>query len=105
VSRFKRLTDAEARQLTRAEILARVEAEQQYWFRGRRIAADPDGYREFSRIMHTYLNPGAMMQDLIDLLEGRGSGGYMSRRPCDDDEAEDPVIAYARRLLRRSEGT
>jgi hypothetical protein len=33
MSRFKRLTDAEARTLTRRELLDRIEAEQKYWFR------------------------------------------------------------------------
>jgi hypothetical protein len=45
VSRFKRLTDAEARTLTRAELLDRVEAEQAYWSH-KRTMTDADSAAE-----------------------------------------------------------
>lgn len=42
MSRFKRLTDAEARILTRRELLGKIETEQAYWFRKKaRTAEDP----------------------------------------------------------------
>jgi hypothetical protein len=86
MARFKRLTDAEARTLTRREILGRIEAEQAYWFRGHRSRKDPEGFREFSRIMHAYLGPAQIakaLQDAIDYIEGRSSGSYWETRPCD----------------------
>lgn len=50
MSRFKRLTDAEARTLTRRELLDRIEAEQQYWFRKKTRTAEEDAaFREFTR--------------------------------------------------------
>jgi hypothetical protein len=84
MARFKRLTDAEARTLTRREILDRVEAEQAYWFRGHRDRQDPEGYREFTRIMYAYLSPASIteaMQDTIDHIEGRSAGGWWDVRP------------------------
>jgi hypothetical protein len=88
MARFKRLTDAEARTLTRSELLDRVEAEQAYWFRGNRDRQDPDGFREFSRILHAYLGPASIaeaIQDTIDWIEGRSSGSYWETRPCDEN--------------------
>jgi hypothetical protein len=104
MARFKRLTDDEARQMTRAGLLDRVERESAYWdwkIRRPMTGEDRAAHREFSRIMHAYLDPAAMIRDTIDLLEGRGSGGYMARRPCDDGLPEDPVVRYALRLLRQ----
>jgi hypothetical protein len=115
MSRFKRLTDAEARSLTRAELLDRVEAEQAYWFRKRHMSADDrDAEREFSRIMHAYLSPAAAIQDVTDYIEGRGPGNYWQARadmevtaalPMDDNQRAG--LAYARMLLdaERAAGT
>jgi hypothetical protein len=73
--RFKRLTDAEARSLTRAEILDRVEAESAYWDRkcaGRTMTgADWEAHRAFGRITRAYLSPGAAIQAAMDTVEGR----------------------------------
>lgn len=83
MSRFKRLTDAEARTLTRAELLDRVEAERAYWSRKRAMAPeDREAEREFSRIMHAYLSPHDAIQAAIDTVEGRGSS-YWESRPGD----------------------
>ena len=75
MSRFKRLTDAEARTLTRRELLDRIEAEQAYWFRKKKRTAEEDAaFREFTRIMYAYLSPASVadaMQDTIDYIEGR----------------------------------
>lgn len=80
MARFKRLTDAEARSLTRAELLDRLEAEQAYWLRKRNMSgADQEAEREFRRIMHAYLDPAAALQSARDLLEGRGSDYWESR--------------------------
>lgn len=78
MARFRRLTDAEARTLTRRQILDRVEAEQRYWFRGRRAEADPAGYAEFSRIMHAYLDPIAGIDAALATLRGEPSGYWES---------------------------
>ena len=81
MSRFRRLTDAEARTLTRAELLDRVETEQAYWGRERHMTAeDQAAEREFSRIMHAYLSPAEAVQDAIDYMEGRSSGSYWETR-------------------------
>jgi hypothetical protein len=113
VSRFKRLTDAEARTLTRADLLDRVEAEQAHWFRKRHMTeADQTAYREFSRIMHAYLSPSAAVQAAMDTVEGHGSD-YWETRPCDDKVIEVPAalamddnqqagLAYGLRMLART---
>ena len=83
MARFKRLTDAEARQLTRAELLDRVEAEQRYWQRkSTRTDADVAAWREFSRILQTYIDPGAGLQAAMDTLNGKRSD-YWETRPID----------------------
>ena len=84
MTRFKRLTDAEARSLTRRELLDRIEAEQAYWFRSHRDRKDPEGFREFSRIMHAYLSPAVAIQGTIDYIEGRRSGSYWDTRPGEE---------------------
>lgn len=82
MSRFKRLTDAEARTLTRGELLDRVEAEQAYWSRKRTMSGeDRDAEREFSRILFTYLKPAEAIQATIDYIEGRNSGDYWKTVP------------------------
>ena len=81
MARFRRLTDAEARTLTRAELLERVAAEEAYWSRKHtRTDADVAAEAEFSRIMHEYLNPVGMIRAARDVVEGRGSG-YWETRP------------------------
>jgi hypothetical protein len=81
MARFRRLTDAEARSLTRAELLDRVEAEEAYWSRKRTFtAADRAAEREFSRIMHAYLSPLDAIQAAMDTVQGRRSD-YWDTRP------------------------
>jgi hypothetical protein len=92
MARFKRLTDAEARTLTRAELLDRIEAEQQYWFRKLdrpHTDADREAWREFVRIMHRYLPLDKILDELLAVVEGRAAPGYWERRPCDDPETAD----------------
>ena len=82
MTRFKRLTDEEARTLTRGELLDRVEAEQKYWER-KRAKSDEDraAEREFSRILFTYVNPSEAIQATIDYIEGRRGHDYWDGRP------------------------
>jgi hypothetical protein len=102
VARFKRLTDAEARALTRAELLDRIEAEQAYWSRKHTMTdADCTAEREFRRIMHTYLNPADGLAALRDVLEGRPNNYWETRpEPQPEPEAEarespeDPPAEY-----------
>ncbi len=101
MSRFKRLTDAEARTLTRRELLDRIEAEQQCWFRKRtRTAEDDAAFREFTRIMYAYLSPASVaeaIQDTIDYIEGRSPGSYWDTRPMDANQRA--ALDYARRAF------
>jgi len=86
MARFKRLTDAEARTLTRAELLDRVEAEQAYWSRKRTFtAADREAEREFSRIMHACISLADAIQAATDTAQGRRSD-YWETRPGDARE-------------------
>lgn len=88
MARFKRLTEEEARTLTRAELLDRVEAEQKYWAR-KRIVTDEDraASREFTRILFTYVKPGEAIQATIDYIEGRRGHDYWDTRPGDEGSA------------------
>jgi hypothetical protein len=82
MARFKRLTDEEARTLTRGELLDRVEAEQKYWERKRaRSDADRAAEREFSRILFTYVNPSEAIQATIDYIEGRRGHDFWDTPP------------------------
>lgn len=84
MSRFKRLTDAEARTLTRAQLLDRVEAEQKYWARKHAVTPeDRAAEREFGRILFTYLDPGEAMDDLINVIKTGRRSDYWERRPGD----------------------
>ena len=76
MARFKRLTDAEARSLTRAELLDRVEAEQAYWFRKNNMSdADQDAEREFRRIWHACLS-------LADAIQAAMTAALQSLYAC-----------------------
>jgi hypothetical protein len=81
--RMKRLTVAEARTLTRSEILARVEAEQPMWHqridRGR-ASLDDLGYRELMHVMHSAIDLGLMLAAAKDTLLGTRNT-YMSEIP------------------------
>ena len=82
MTRFKRLTEEEARTLTRGELLDRVEAEQKYWARKHaRSDGDRAAEREFTRILFTYVNPSEAMQATIDYIEGRRGHDYWDTRP------------------------
>ena len=83
MARFKRLTDAEARTLTRAELLDRLEAEQAYWFR-KKIRTDEDqaASREFSRILLAHVDPAAAIQAARDVRAAAGAVAAVRRAEC-----------------------
>jgi hypothetical protein len=87
------LTDAEARTLTRGEILERVAAELGYWHANPpKTGAARAAYRECAAIMHAYIDPGKAMQAALDALEGRGRLGYWEQRPRDEAPEPPPEI-------------
>lgn len=92
MARFKRLTAAEARTLTRHELLDRIEAEQAYWHRKnwhRMSDEDRAAEREFRRIMYAALNPSEALDDALALVEGRRTGeSYWDQRPDIPDKKE-----------------
>jgi hypothetical protein len=97
--------------MTRGELLDRIVREQAYWHRKRTMTAeDREAEREFRRIMHAYIDPGAAMQATIDLLEGRPAPDYWETRPGDDvtlppglamDADQRAAIEYGRMLAAR----
>lgn len=80
---FIRLTDDEARGLTRRELIDRVEAEQRYWHTANRDRKDRAGYQEFTRIMHAHLDVAAQLRAAADHIEFGTDGGYMDTPICD----------------------
>ncbi|MEV0383285.1 hypothetical protein [Nonomuraea sp. NPDC050643] len=58
---FKRLTIEEARTLTRAELLPRIEEEQQYWYQRihhcKMQPGDDQAFKTFNDIMHIATTP------------------------------------------------
>lgn len=80
---FRRLTAAEARTLTRSELLDRFEAEQQYWARRRNLTAeDREAAREFTRILFASLNPADGVADVLSYLRGERTGpSYWDKKP------------------------
>jgi hypothetical protein len=86
--RAEKLTDAEARTLTRRELMDRIEAEQQYWFRkhkGTMSADDEAAWREFSHLLQKYCSEAISggLRAAMDLMEGRGGADYWDTRPGD----------------------
>jgi hypothetical protein len=67
MARFERLTIEEARTLSREELLPRVEAEQQYWYRRMNRmeirVGDDEAFKTFTRIMHVLIDPGHSIPD------------------------------------------
>jgi hypothetical protein len=86
VARFVRLTRADLAQLTRGELLDRIEAEQAYWHRkqdrGQFTDADRAALAEFHEIMHAAVDPAAATRDLSALVTGvPGAGTYWDEVP------------------------
>jgi hypothetical protein len=82
-ARPARLTEAEARTLTRGEILDRLEAESEWWTAHRpRTDADHKAYATFARILNSSIDPAAAIQDTLDYVQGRGTGSYWATRPA-----------------------
>lgn len=87
-STFQHLTYDEAQQMTRGELLERVVAEQQWWFRrmdAGRARFDDEGYREFCRIMHL-LDPGEALADALRVVKGLPGPSYWDQRPIGADD-------------------
>jgi hypothetical protein len=83
MARFVRLTRADLARLTRAELLDRIEAEQQYWHRkqdrGKFTAEDRTAFAEFREIMHAACEPAAAIQDLNNRIAGVPGAGHTDR--------------------------
>jgi hypothetical protein len=68
----RRLTEAEAAAMTRSEIVDRVYEEMQAWKRRPpRTDAQRAAYDEMMRIMRAYVDPGAGLDAVRDVLKGR----------------------------------
>lgn len=81
---FKRLTEADLRTLTRAELLDRFEREGEYWDRkhNRGLAeADRAAYTEYSRLLHLALPPGGGIEHALKYVKGQGDDGYWDAPP------------------------
>lgn len=94
MARFKRLTAAEARTLTRHELIDRIEREQAYWHRKpwhRMSVEDQAAEREFRRIMHAAIDPIAGLDDAIAYVKGERVGeSYWNQRPDVPDKSTQP---------------
>jgi hypothetical protein len=94
VARFKRLTAAEARTLTRDQLLDRILAEQAYWKRKHArgmTTEDEAAEKEFHRIMYASISPDQGITDLLDHLKGvPGAGSYFDQKP-DVPDPEEPT--------------
>ncbi|MGW0192293.1 hypothetical protein [Nonomuraea sp. NPDC003201] len=84
---FARLTVEEARTLTRAELLPRIEEEQKYWYdrihRRRMKPGDDEAFRTFNRILHVTADLGrthAVPARLAGLAHRRRPGRPHRRR-------------------------
>lgn len=89
MARFQRLTWDDLDNLTRAELLPRLEAEQQYWARkqARGLSeADQCARREFSRMLCTVISPDGLasaMGEMAAWLKGDRSvnTSYWDEKP------------------------
>lgn len=89
MARFRRLTRADLSNLTRGELLPRLEAEQRYWARkeARGLSeADQRARKEFSDILHAVINPEALagaMGEMAAWLKGERMSGtsYWGEKP------------------------
>lgn len=84
--RFARLVRNDLDELTRAELLDRIETEQAYWARkvksGRMTDADREAEGKFIEILHAALNPADALADTKNLVLGvRSAGHYWDQVP------------------------
>jgi hypothetical protein len=90
--RFQRLTRDDLNNLTREELLPRLDAEQQYWARKEKRGlspADQQARKEFTDLLHAVINPAGLtdaMAETIAWLRGDRAveTSYWTRRPGDD---------------------
>ncbi|MFI7130123.1 hypothetical protein ACIBQ1_30820 [Nonomuraea sp. NPDC050153] len=82
---FERLTIEEARALTRAGLLPRVEEEQKYWYqrihRCRMQLGDDEAFRTFNRILHVTADLTRTHDDTEALLRSRSLDEDYWRKP------------------------
>jgi hypothetical protein len=79
----KRITAAEAAQMTRGQLVDRLYEESERWQqRPPRSDADRAAYAEFTAALHM-IDPGAGLDAAKDTLEGRPNN-YWETRPADE---------------------
>lgn len=82
---YRYLTDAEARELTRSELLERIADQQDYYqAKKRKTQTDEAAMAELSRIMHRYIDVKAAFADVYAALNGRTGPSYWDARAADD---------------------
>ena len=92
MARFKRLTWDDLDNLTRKELLPRLEAEQEYWARQEKRGlsdADQQARKQFSDILYAVINPAglaASMAETTAWLKGERStdSSYWREQPGRD---------------------
>jgi hypothetical protein len=94
MTRFKRLTRDDLSNLTRNELLPRLEAEQEYWARKEKRGlsdADRQARKEFTDIVFTVLNPDGLADSMAEdaaWLKGERptSSSYWDKKPGGDQQ-------------------
>ena len=89
MARFKRLTWDDLNNLTRNELVPRLEAEQEYWARkerGAMSAEDRQARKEFTDMVFTVLNPDGLADSMAEdaaWLKGERStsSSYWGEKP------------------------
>jgi hypothetical protein len=85
---FPYLTDAEARTLTRHDLLDRVAAQQAYYEgKRRKTPADEQAMNELGQIIRQYLSIDAAFDAAFATLDGHTGTNYWDTRPEDDSPA------------------
>jgi hypothetical protein len=93
---FAYLTDAEARTLTRHELLDRISDQQAYYeAKRRKTAADEQAMDELGRIIRRYLNINAAFDAASATLDGYTGTSYWDTRPDDQPASSVPDATRA----------
>ncbi len=95
MARFKRLTRDDLNNLTREELLPRLQAEQAYWARKEKRGlsdADQQARKEFTDILFTALNPPGLAKSMAETtawLQGERSteSSYWNEQPSRSSHA------------------
>jgi hypothetical protein len=81
----KHLTEAEARTMTRGELVDRIYAEQKQLLAKKRMTdADRAAYDELMRIMHAHVDVSAGLDAALDTVKGQRND-YWETRPANTD--------------------